>query len=72
MPRRPSNQKKMSMKTRLSLILIMFIVINLVFYFMFEDSSESSEESVDINGKNQLNMEKNTELGQQITNPITP
>ena len=72
MPRKPTNQKKLSMKTRLSLILIMFIIINLVFYFMFDGSSDESEESVDVNDKNQLNIEKNTELGQEITNPIAP
>ena len=73
MPRKPSNQKKLSMKIRLSLILIMFIVINLVFYFVFDGSSDESEESMNIDDdKNQLIMEKNTELGQEITNPITP
>jgi hypothetical protein len=59
------------MKSRLILIAIMFIVINLIFYFGF-DSSDESEDSIEFDDKNQLDIEKNAELEQEITNPISP
>jgi len=59
------------MKSRLILIAIMFIVINLIFYFGF-DSSDESEDSIEFDDKNQLDIEKNAELEQEITNPINP
>jgi len=59
------------MKSRLVLIAIMFVVINLIFYFGF-DSSDESEDSIEFDDKNQLDIEKNAELEQEITNPINP
>ena len=49
----------------------MFVVINLIFYFGFE-SSDESEDSIEFDAKNQLDIEKNAELEQEITNPINP
>lgn len=49
----------------------MFIVINLIFYFGF-DSSDDSENSVDLGDQNQMNLEENSGLKPTITNPINP
>ena len=59
------------MKSRLLLIAIMFIVINLIFYFGFESSNES-ENSVEFDDKNQMNLEENADLEHEIINPIIP
>jgi len=59
------------MKSRLLLIAIMFIVINLIFYFGF-DSSDESENPVGFDDKNQMNFEENPDLEHEITNPINP
>lgn len=59
------------MKTRLILIAIMFIVINLIFYFGF-DSSDESEKSGEIEEVNQISPNENIELKQQITNAPNP
>ncbi len=59
------------MKSRLLLIAIMFIVINLIFYFGFESSNES-ENSVEFDDKNPMNLEENVDLEREITNPINP
>ena len=59
------------MKSRLLLIAIMFIVINLIFYFGFESSNES-ENSVEFDDKNQMNLKENVDLEPEITNPINP
>ncbi len=49
----------------------MFVVINLIFYFGF-GSSDESEDSIEFDDKNQLDIEKNAELEKEITNPINP
>jgi len=59
------------MKTRLIFIAIMFVIINLVFYFGF-DSSEESEPLIDIDEKNLLNFEKNPDVEQEMTISINP
>jgi len=71
MAHRPESNKKLSMKTRLIFIAIMFVIINLVFYFGF-DSSEESEPLIDIDEKNLLNFEKNPDLEQEMTISINP
>ncbi len=43
MARRADSKKSLSMKTRLILIAIMFVIINLIFYFGFDSSDESGE-----------------------------
>ncbi len=64
MAHRPESNKKLSMKTRLIFIAIMFVIINLVFYFGF-DSSEESESTVEIDDRNLLNFEKNPDVEQE-------
>ena len=71
MAHRPGSNKKLSMKTRLIFIAIMFVIINLVFYFGF-DSSDESESSIEIDDKNLLNFEKNPDLEHEMTISINP
>jgi hypothetical protein len=71
MAHRPDSNKKLSMKTRLIFIAIMFVIINLVFYFGF-DSSDESESSIEIDDKNLLNFEKNPDLEHEMTISINP
>ena len=71
MPHKVKSERNLSMKTKLLLIAIMFVVINLIFYVGF-DSSEESEESTELDGKNQLNVEKKIESEQGITSSMTP
>ncbi len=71
MAHRPDSSKKLSMKTRLIFIAIMFVIINLVFYFGF-DSSDESESSIEIDDKNLLNFEKNSEMEKEMTISINP
>ena len=42
-PNRPPEKKKLSMKTRLIVIAVMFVIINLIFYVGFEGSEDSQE-----------------------------
>ncbi|GEM_PF-5661661 len=71
MAHRPESNKKLSMKTRLIFIAIMFVIINLVFYFGF-DSSEESESTVEIDDRNLLNFEKNPDVKQEMTSSNNP
>ena len=71
MAHKPDSNKKLSMKTRLIFIAIMFVIINLVFYFGF-DSSDESESSIEIDVKNLLNFEKNSEMEKEMTISINP
>jgi len=71
MSHKPDSRRKLSVKSRLILIAIMFVVINLIFYFGL-DSSDESENSIDIDGENQLNFEKNAELEKEMTISINP
>ncbi len=71
MAHKPGPERKLSMKTRLIFIAIMFVMINLVFYFGF-DSSEESEPLIDLDNENLLNMEKNPDLEQEMTISINP
>ena len=43
-PNSPPEKKKLSMKTRLILILVVFVIVNLIFYIGFEGSEDSQEE----------------------------
>jgi len=71
MAHRPDTNRKLSMKTRLIFIAIMFVIINLVFYFGF-DSSEESESLLEIDNENLLNMEKSPDSEQEMTITINP
>ncbi len=71
MSHKPDSRRKLSVKTRLIFIAIMFVVINLIFYFGF-DSSDESENSIEVDDKNSLNIEKNADLEQEMAILITP
>ncbi len=71
MAHRPDTNRKLSMKTRLIFIAIMFVIINLVFYFGF-DSSEESESLLEIDNEDLLNMKKNPDSEQEMTITINP
>jgi len=71
MAHRPDTNRKLSMKTRLIVIAIMFVIINLVFYFGF-DSSEESEPLIDSDNEDLLNMEKSPDLEEEMTISINP
>ena len=43
MTHRENSKKGLSMKTRLIMIAIMFVIINLIFYFGFDSSDELGE-----------------------------
>ncbi len=60
MVHKPGPERKLSMKSRLIIIAIMFVIINLVFYFGI-GSSEESEPLIDIDNENQMNVEKHLE-----------
>jgi len=52
MARRANSQKGISMKGKLIMIALMFVIINLVFYFAFDSSDESGQnEELDIDMK---------------------
>lgn len=52
MARRANSQKGISMKAKLIMIALMFVIINLVFYFGFDSSDESGQnEELDIDMK---------------------
>ncbi len=58
MAHRANSKKGLSMKTRLIMIAIMFVIINLIFYFGFDSSDESGENKeldygVKLNNENQ-------------------
>ncbi len=71
MAHKPGPERKLSMKSRLIIIAIMFVIINLVFYFGF-DSSEESEPLIEIDNENQMNIEKNLDLEQEMTISVNP
>ncbi len=71
MAHKPDSERTLSIKTKLLLIVIMFVVINLIFYFGF-DSSDESENSVELDNTNQLTNEKNLELKEEFGISINP
>ena len=71
MAHKPGPERKLSMKSRLIIIAIMFVVITLVFEYGF-DSSDESESSIEIDDKNLLNFEKNSEMEKEMTISINP
>ncbi len=42
-PNSPPAKKKLSMKTRLVLIIVVFVMVNLIFYVVFEGSEDSQD-----------------------------
>jgi hypothetical protein len=71
MAHKPGPERKLSMKTRLIFIAIMFVVITLVFEYGF-DSSDESEPLIDLDNENLLNMEKNLDFEHEMTISINP
>jgi len=71
MVHKPGPERKLSMKSRLVIIAIMFVIINLVFYFGI-DSSEESEPLIEIDNENQMNVEKNLDLEHEMTISVNP
>ena len=67
---RVNSKKSLSMKTRLILIAIMFVIINLIFYFGFDSSDESGENKeldIDIMFSDEIQSHSQYDL-LQITN----
>jgi len=71
MVHKPGPERKLSMKSRLVIIAIMFVIINLVFYFGV-DSSEESESLIEIDNENQMSVEKNLDFEHEMTISINP
>ena len=70
MANRENSKKSLSMKTRLILIAIMFVIINLIFYFGFDSSDESAENKeldIDIMFSDEIQSHSQYDL-LQITN----
>jgi len=74
MAHRADSRRTLSIKTKLVLIAIMFVVINLIFYFGFDSSDEpiESENSIELDDANQLSNEKSAELNEGIGISINP
>jgi hypothetical protein len=70
MAHKPDSQRKLSMKTKLIFIAIMFVAINLIFYVF--DPSDESENQIEIDDYNLLDTEKNTGFEQELKSLITP
>nr|AIF09953.1 hypothetical protein [uncultured marine thaumarchaeote KM3_41_H02] len=65
-----NSKKSLSMKTRLILIAIMFVIINLIFYFGFDSSDELGENKeldIDIMFSDEIQSHSQYDL-LQITN----
>ena len=70
MAHRADSKKGISMKTRLILIAIMFVIINLIFYFGFDSSDELGENKeldIDIMFSDEIQSHSQYDL-LQITN----
>jgi len=67
----PPAKKKLSMKTRLMLILIVFVLVNLIFYIGF-DSSEDSPDEEEIEQEGALIEETSEEQIYAKFNPPSP
>ena len=70
MANRENPKISLSMKTRLILIAIMFVIINLIFYFGFDSSDESGENKeldIDIMFSDEIQSHSQYDL-LQITN----
>lgn len=70
-PNSPPEKKKLSVKTRLILILIVFVIINIIFYVGFEDSEDSQEEN-EIGQSGQVTEEPPEEQVYAKFNPPKP
>ena len=57
---RATSEKILSIKSKLIIIAIMFVIINLIFYIGFDSSDDSSEESIKIADNFQSNIKEQT------------
>jgi len=57
---RATSEKILSIKSKLIIIAIMFVIINLIFYIGFDSSDDSSEESIKIEDNFQSNIKEQT------------
>lgn len=65
-------EKKLSMKTRLMIILVMFVLVNLIFYVVV-DSSDDSTEEWRIEQESEITLEESNEEQQYAKfNPPKP
>jgi len=71
MAHRPDSQRGLPIKTKLLLIVIMFVVINLIFYFGI-DSSDESETQVELDDQNQLMIGDNPKSEQEMKISLLP
>jgi len=71
MAHRPDSQRGLPIKTKLLLIAIMFVVINLIFYFGI-DSSDESETQVELDDQNQLMIGDNPKSEQEMKISLLP
>ena len=55
-----TSEKILSIKGKLIIIAIMFVIINLIFYIGFDSSEDSSEESIKIVDNFQSNIKEQT------------
>jgi hypothetical protein len=55
-----TSEKILSIKSKLIIIAIMFVIINLIFYIGFDSSEESSEEFIKIADNFQTNIKEQT------------
>ena len=71
MVHKAGSERKLSMKSRLIIIAIMFVIINLIFYFGF-DSSNESEKSVELDDTNQVNVETGMDSEAEMIISVSP
>ena len=68
MAHRGDSKKGLSMKTRLIMIAIMFVIINLIFYFGFDSSDESGQNDeldIDIKFNDEIQSDSQDDLLQR-------
>jgi uncharacterized membrane protein YvbJ len=68
MARRANSQKGISMKGKLIMIALMFVIINLVFYFGFDSSDESGQNDeldIDIKFNDEIQSDSQDDLLQK-------
>jgi len=71
---KPDSRRTLSIKTKLLLIAIMFVVINLIFYFGFDSSDEpnESEKSIELDNANPPSNQKSVDLSEDIGVLVNP
>ena len=70
-PNSPPEKKKLPMKTRLIIILVVFVIINLIFYVGFE-GSEDLQDGEEIEQEDGIIEETNKEQVSEKFNPPNP